>query len=110
MQMRVVQVAAGRRASAHVLVVPPVRNGETLSLVRAVVNGEVVEHRTTYVVELQTQLRRLIEIAVQAGYGSDDRVSQAQELIRCRVTGCGLGGACGGRGTTEYPCPLSSGR
>ncbi len=68
------------------------RNGET-NPVADVVNGQIVRHRTTYVVELQTALLRLVRLASSAGHAHHDDVRDAKELIRCRVTGCGLGGA-----------------
>lgn len=79
------------------------KNGEATAPIVCVVNGEEVHHRPTYVVELQTMLRKVIELAKRDYHPT---IREAKELIRCRVTGCGLAGACHGGGTKEYPCPL----
>lgn len=58
--------------------------------------------------ELRRSLFELIELCSLDSVGAvdDDRVRKAKELIRCSVQGCGLGGACDGKGLAQYPCPL----
>jgi hypothetical protein len=60
--------------------------------------------------ELRRSLFELIELANERSdvYTGEayQKVRDAKELIRCSVQGCGLGGACNGKGLPEYPCPL----
>jgi len=59
---------------------------------------------------LRRSLFELIELATERSdvYPGEayQKVRDAKELIRCSVQGCGLGGACNGKGLPEYPCPL----
>lgn len=61
-----------------------------------------------YFLKLKRSLFELIEVCKldSVGLGDDQRVRDAKELIRCIVQECGLGGACNGKGTDQYPCPL----
>lgn len=62
------------------------------------------------VLTLQRALCALIHLAKDNGLNDDITVNQAKELIRCRVLGCGLAGACNGVGGDQYPCPLKESR
>ena len=57
----------------------------------------------------QRALCALIHLAKDNGLNDDSAVNQAKELIRCRVLGCGLAGACDGEGLGQHPCPLKEG-
>ena len=63
-----------------------------------------------YFLKLKRALFEMIELAEDRPecYSEDNhqQVRNAKELIRCIVQGCGLGGACNGKGLPEYPCPL----
>lgn len=61
-----------------------------------------------YLLALQRSLLAMIEIAKESGARYRAEVAEAKELIRCRVLGCGLGGACDGKGESGYPCPLGT--
>lgn len=54
----------------------------------------------------QRALLALIDLAKAHGLNDNLDVNEAKELIRCRVLGCGLAGACDGAGSKQYPCPL----
>jgi hypothetical protein len=59
-----------------------------------------------YVRELQRAILALTVLATERGLAADPRVRVAKELVRCSALGCGLGGACDGKGGITYPCPL----
>lgn len=59
-----------------------------------------------YILELQRSVLELINVAKEHDENGHPAVDHAKELIRCRVLQCGLGGACSGQGSREYPCPL----
>lgn len=63
-----------------------------------------------YVHALKRSLFEMIELAGRLDINvlSDEKIRRAKELIRCSVQGCGLGGACDGEGTSQYPCPLKA--
>jgi hypothetical protein len=69
--------------------------------------GVVVMDEDEYRLALQRSLCALIHLAKGNGLNDNIAVNQAKELIRCRVLGCGLGGACDGVGSDQYPCPLA---
>jgi len=58
----------------------------------------------------QQALFALIDLAKSRGLNERYDVNEAKELIRCRVLGCGLAGACNGVGIDLYPCPLKADR
>lgn len=60
----------------------------------------------TDLLTLQRALCALIHLAKGNGLNDNVDVNEAKELIRCRVLGCGLAGACDGVGGGRYPCPL----
>lgn len=64
----------------------------------------------TELLALQRALCALIHLAKDNGLNDDTDVNEAKELIRCRVLGCGLAGACDGVGGAQYPCPLKEDR
>jgi hypothetical protein len=69
---------------------------------KAAESGDVLEH--------QRALFGLIDLAKDNGLNGNDDVNEAKELIRCRVLGCGLAGACnGGHGDVGQRCPLWEG-
>lgn len=68
--------------------------------------GTVVMDDNEYLRALQRALCMLIHLAKNNGLNGNTDVNEAKELIRCRVLGCGLAGACDGVGGSQYPCPL----
>lgn len=65
---------------------------------------------STDLLTLQRALCALIHLAKTHGLNNNPTVNAAKELIRCRVLGCGLAGACDGVGSSQYPCPLKEDR
>jgi hypothetical protein len=72
--------------------------------------GVIVMNEDEYLLALQRALCTLIHLAKDNDLNADSTVNQAKELIRCRVLGCGLAGACDGVGSDQYPCPLKEGQ
>lgn len=60
--------------------------------------------------DLSAALLSLIELCAASGLDGHADVHYAKGLIRCDITGCGLAGACDGRGSEQYPCPLAAWR
>lgn len=69
-------------------------------------HGVISVDEAEYTHRLQRSVFELIELAKQHGLNDNTQVNQAKELIRCRVLGCGMAGACDGQGGDHHPCPL----